>query len=99
MVAKVVAPLLAGALFLTCGWDAGAKSAPRRPGPCDAVVPNVVGMEQFEAIDALAARGLDAYVWANKEGGLRWTVILSSPAAGTQVNRCVSPIVEIWVDQ
>lgn len=80
--------------------EASSSPVPRRP-VCSATVPNVVGMTEPEARAALEAAKLIPYVWMNKGGAQEptWVVILSDPVAGTVVNRCTDPIVEIWIDQ
>lgn len=78
--------------------EASPSPAPRRP-VCTVTVPDVVGLTEVEAVAALEARGLSAYVWDNKSGGGTTFVITQSPAGGTSVNRCLDPQVEIWVDR
>lgn len=75
---------------------AAADLVPRRPVGCPVPVPDTYGMGEQAAKDTLATKGLTTYVWVNKEAGV-WTVVHSSPQPGTVVNRCVNPLVEIWI--
>src|SRR5688500_18101296 len=71
---------------------------PRKPIGCQASVPNTYGLEEQAARDLLNAYGLSTYVWMNKEAG-DWTVVYSWPEPGAPVDRCVNPVVEIWIGQ
>jgi hypothetical protein len=71
---------------------------PRKPTGCLVTVPNTYGLDELAATSALALKGLSAYVWMNKEAG-QWTVVYSEPEPGALVDRCVNPLVEIWIGQ
>jgi len=71
---------------------------PRKPIGCQVSVPNTYGLDEQTATDLLGDYGLSTYVWMNKEAG-QWTVAYSSPEPGARVDRCVNPLVEIWIGQ
>lgn len=93
---KLIAVTLSVALAATVCPTRALASTPRKPNSCQVTVPDTYGLDESSARAVLTLRGLETYVWMNKEAQ-DWTVVYSQPVPGTPVNRCVDPLVEIWI--